>query len=181
MPFNQAKKYPSLLELMHLSAIERIVSLKRIFKRDIEDNQNFIFRKKPIRPIKMNDGQPAMDVLFQHLTHEATESTDENGRTHKSRNTFEIHRSMRLHWIKYLVDGKKTDGIEIFSVSERDTKHRKDVIKTYLYDINEKYIIVFEPHRSKLDYYLLSAYHLNKSYGEKMIKKKLKNRLSEVY
>ena len=88
---------------------------------------------------------------------------------------------MRLHWIKYLVSGKKSDELEIFSVSERDVKRRKDVIRTYLYDIKQKYIIVFEPHRSRIDYYLLSAYYLNNSFGEKMMKKKLKNKLSEVY
>ncbi len=181
MPFNQSKKYPELLELMHLSAKARIESLKKIFLRDIESNTNFIFLKKAIRPIKNSDGQSAMDVLFQHLTHEVVENIDENGKTHKSRSAFEINRSMRLHWIKYLVDGNKSDDIEIFSVSERDINRRKDVIRTYLYDIKQKYIIVFEPHRSGIDYYLLSAYYLNKSYGEKMLKKKLKKKLSEVY
>ena len=166
---------------MQLSSIARIESLKKIFVRDIELNSNFLFLNKVIRPIKNSDGQSAMDVLFQHLTHEIVENIDESGKKHKSRNAFEINRSMRLHWIKYLVCEKKSDEIKIFSVSERDVKRRKDVIRTYLYDIKQKYIIVFEPHRSRIDYYLLSAYYLNKSFGEKMMKKKLKNKLSEVY
>lgn len=181
MPFNQVKVYPEFLELLHLSEKQRMEVLRKIFIRDIESNQNFLFLRKPIRPIKKDDGQSAMDTLFQHLTHEETENTDGNGRTYKSRSVFEIDRSKRLHWVKYLVDEKKTDKIEIFSIKERDQQKRKDIIITYLYDVKQKYVIVFEPHRSKLDYYLLSAYYLNKPWGEKMMEKKMKRKLSEVY
>jgi len=180
MPINLSKKYPQLLELMHLSLEARIDSLRKIFMRDIENNINFRFLQKNIRPIKNEDGQPAMDTLFQHLTHESEKVTDDKGRFHKSRNVFDMDRSQRLHWIKYLTEMQKRENIEVFTVMERNQKDRKDVARTYLYDIEQKYVIVFEPHRSNLDYYLLSAYFLNKSYGEGQIKKKLKQKIPEI-
>ena len=180
MPHNLLKEYPQCLELLHLDNYNRIQSLKRIFKRDIEDNHNFIFNKKVIRPIKAKDGLTAMEVLFQHLTHESIVEK-RNGRNYSSRNVFEIERSKRLHWIKFLVDGNKRNNIEIFSVKERDKEKRKDVIKTYIYDIDQKYIIVFEPQRSNKDYYLLTAFYLDKPWGEKQMKKKLKKKLTELY
>lgn len=58
---------------------------------------------------------------------------------------------------------------------------RKDVIRTYIYDKEERYVIILEPQRSGKDYYLLTAYHLNQKRGKKQILKKLKNQLKEVY
>lgn len=181
MPFNLSKVYPELLELLHLDNRARIKSLRRIFERDIENNEKFIFNRKFIRPIKKDDGQSAMDTLFQHLTHEENVTEDENGRTYKSRNIFEIERSKRLHWIKYLIEHNKLSNIEIFSVKERDQKKRKDIIITYLYDTKEKYVIVLQPQRSNTDYYLLSAYFLNKSWGVKNMNKKLNKKLTELF
>ena len=68
MPTNLLKEYSELLEIMHLSEVERTSSLRSIFRRDIEDNPNLNFRAKIIRPIKGEE--PAMDLLFKYLTTE---------------------------------------------------------------------------------------------------------------
>ena len=44
-----------------------------------------------------------------------------------------------------------------------------------------KYVVVLEPQKSEQDYYLLTAYHLNKNWAVKQMKKKIKKKLSEVY
>ena len=41
MPFNLLKKYPELLEILHLGDKERKASLYRVYRRDIEDNEAF--------------------------------------------------------------------------------------------------------------------------------------------
>ena len=64
---------------------------------------------------------------------------------------------------------------------ERDQKKREDIIRTYIFDVDQNYIIVLDPQRSKRDYYLVTAYFLNKNYGAKKIKKLLKRRLPEVH
>lgn len=46
MPTNLLKTYPQLLEIDHLNEYQRTLSLKGIFKRDIEDNPGFVFRTK---------------------------------------------------------------------------------------------------------------------------------------
>lgn len=173
MPLNLLKKYPELLELGHLSVKERTESLQRIFKRDIEDNPNLKFREKKIRPIKGEE--PAMQILFSHLTTEENEI--ENGKVYKSR-VFEMHRSVRLHWIKFHIEERLREVIEVFSTEERIDG--RTTFRTYIYDIKQKYVIVLEPQRSRIDYYLLSAYYLNKPYGEKMINKKMKQRLPKL-
>jgi len=61
MPTNLIKIYNQLLEIVHLSEYERIVSLKRIFNRDISDNPGFNIRVKIIRPFKA-EGQSDMDL-----------------------------------------------------------------------------------------------------------------------
>ena len=55
MPFNLLKKYPELLEILHLEEKERKASLYRVYRRDIEDNETFKFREKRVYPIK-SDG-----------------------------------------------------------------------------------------------------------------------------
>ena len=55
-----------------------------------------------------------------------------------------------------------------------NNKKRK-VKKTYIYDTVEKYVIVLEQQRTNA-FYLLTAYHLNKEYGEKALLKKMKER-----
>ena len=178
MPLNLLKKYPQLLELGHMNQPQRTQSLQGIFKRDIEENPGLNFRSKTIRPIKGEE--PSMVILFRHLTTEEIEEEDENGRKFPKR-LFEIHRSQRLHWIRYHLEEKKKDNIEIFSVEERDQKKRKDIIRTYIYDMEQKYIIVLDPQRTQKDYYLVTAFYIDKEYGEKKIRKLMKKRLPELH
>jgi len=178
MPTNLLKTYPQLLELAHLNDHNRTLSLKGVFKRDIEDNPGLNFRTKIIRPIKGEE--PAMVLLFKHLTTTDTEETNEYGDTYNKR-VFEMDRSVRLHWIKYHFEERKKENMEVFSVEERDQKKRKDIIRTYIYDKEQKYIIVLDPQRSERDYYLVTAYYINKDYGEKKIKKLLKRKLPALY
>lgn len=178
MPLNLLKTYPQLLELGHLNEQQRTESLQRIFKRDIEENLGLNFRTKTIRPIKGEE--PAMVLLFRHLTTEKIEAEDENGKKYPRR-IFEMDRSQRLHWVKYHLEERKKENIEVFSVEERDQKKRKDIIRTYIYDKEQKYIIVLDPQRTQQDYYLLTAYYLNKDYGERKIKKLMKKKLPELH
>ncbi len=178
MPTNLLKVYPDLLDILHLANHARTNSLRGVFNRDIERNVNFKFRLKQIHPILI-DGEATMSTLFNHLTREEIVETNADGTFFKKR-IFEKDRSMRLHWIKYHIEETKKDNIEIFSIIERDLKKRKDVTNTYIYDLKEEYVIVLEPQRSGNDYYLLSAYYLNKEYGHKTMQKKLKKKLNEV-
>lgn len=179
MPLNLLKKYPDLLEIMHLPLHQRKVSLRKIFDRDITFNSKFTFRAKQIRPTK-KDGDASLDTVFNHLITEESEITDDDG-TKRWGREFEKDRSQRLHWLRPHIDGKIDAKIRIFSVSERDRRKRKDVIRTYIYNTDEKYVIVLEPQRSNFDYYLLSAYYLNKKYASKQMSKKLRKSLDEVY
>lgn len=178
MPLNLVKTYPQLLDLGHLNEQQRAESLQRIFKRDIEENHGLNFRTKTIRPIKGEE--PAMVLLFRHLTTEEIEVEDENGKKYPKR-FFEMDRSQRLHWVRYHLEERKKENVEVFSVEERDQKKRKDIIRTYIYNKEEKYIIVLDPQRTLRDYYLLTAYYLNKEYGEKKIKKLMKKRLPKLH
>ena len=115
MPLNLIKKYPELLDIVSLSERDRIKSLKGIFKRDIEDNEDFSFRTKIIRPIA-KEGQASMDTLFHHLT--TRKMVDNKGNKLKTR-SFDIHRSQRLHWIKFHTEEQKQEKVNIFSCLER--------------------------------------------------------------
>lgn len=178
MPLNLLKTYSQLLELVHLNEHQRSESLQRIFKRDIEENLGLNFRTKTIRPIKGEE--PEMVLLFRHLTTEDTEVEDENGKKYLKR-IFELDRSQRLHWVRYHLEERKMENVEVFSVEERDQKKRKDIIRTYIYDKEQKYVIVLDPQRTQKDYYLVTAYYLNKAYGEKKIKKQMKKKLPELH
>lgn len=178
MPLNLIKIYPQLLELAYMNGGQRIASLTAIFKRDIEDNPGLNFRTKIIRPVKGEE--PAMQLLFKHLTCEEIQEENVDGTTYPKR-VFEIDRSVRLHWIRYHIEERKKDNIEVFSIEERDQRKRKDIIRTYIYDVEQGYLIVLEPQRSDTDYYLLSAYYLNKEEGKKSIQKKLKKRLPDIH
>ena len=103
MPLNLIKRYPDLLELAQFNEYDRKISLMGVFKRDIEDNDSFSFRNKKVRPTK-KEGESSMQTLYNHLTTRNDE--DENGRKLKSR-SFEMHRSVRLHWIKYHIEELK--------------------------------------------------------------------------
>ena len=173
MPLNQIKTYPDLLELVHLSEKERTISLRKIFDRDITGNDSFIFREKQIRPLK-TDGELDLGRVFRHLT---TEEVQDSEAGHKKR-VFELHRSQRLHWLRPHIDETIEDKVIVFSVLEK--KKKKQKIITYVYNVTQKYVVVLEPQRSGTDYYLLTAYYLNRDYGVKMMDKKLKKKLPDV-
>lgn len=168
MPFNLLKVYNELLDIVILSPRDRIISLRRVFNRDIQDNPNFNFRGKPIDPT-VKDGEIPMDTLFSHLT---TKVIDEKTKERQ----FENDRSIRIHWIKYHVEESKAERMHIFSVKE------KGDIKTYIYDEDEKYVIVLELRNNRERYFLLTAYHLRgKDDKRDKILKKKKRALDEVY
>ena len=169
MPFNLTKKYPDLLDLM-MSEAENLKSLRGVFRRDIEENTNFLFRGDCIYPLK-REGQVSMDVLFNHLTRRGEDRVDGTYNKYKHR-VFEKERSERLHWIRYHIEEKSPNCIHVFTLKER-TKQGKNAIKTYIYDSGQKYVIILE-HQRKGGYYLLTAYYLSEEYGCKQIEKKLK-------
>lgn len=175
MPLNLIKTYPQLLEIAHMNEGQRNQSLQGVFRRDVVNNANFKFGGKQIRPTKQ-EGELPMQTLFRHLT--TREDKDKKGKRLGTR-SFEMVRSVRLHWIKYHIDGLKKDHVEVFSYEDRI--NRKDIIRTYIYDMDEEYVIILEPQRSGTDYYLLTAYHLNEPGGRKQIEKKKKKKLDDIH
>lgn len=167
MPLNLLKKYNELLEISAVSENQRTKSLRGVFDRDITNNAHFCFRAKQITPTPA-DGVIKMDTLFTHLT---TTIVDEATR----RREFDMYRSIRLHWVKYHVGESRKDNMLIFSVREPEGN------RTYIYDIDEKYVVVLEPLRNGKGYYLLSAYHLRgKDAQRDKFMKKYKRKLNEV-
>lgn len=179
MPLNLIKKYPDLLEIMHLNEYDRLKSLRPIFDRDIQNDEKLAFQTKIIRPIK-EDGQASFDTVFNHLIKKDVEVVDEATGKKFKRRVFEKDRAQRLHWVKFHLELKKKTNVEVFSTKERDTRKRKDVFRTYIYDTEQEYIVVLEPQNSGLDYYLLSAYHLNESWAPKNMRKKMKQKLPTI-
>lgn len=145
MPFNQIKKYNQLLDIIALNEHDKGRTLHLIFDRDITNNSNFKFRNKQVTPTPQ-EGKLEMDTLYTHLT---TVITDKKTR-HRE---FEMERSKRLHWVKFHIDQSKKDNMLVFSVKEKDGN------RTYIYDIDEKYVIVLEP-KSEKHYYLLTAFYV---------------------
>jgi len=178
MPTNLIKKYPELLEILHLDVHSRTKSLRGVFDHSIQNNPDFKFKTKQIFPIK-TDGEIDMARQFKHLTCEEILEEDETGKKIPKR-IFEKDRSLRLHWIKFHIDITAPLKIEVFSIIERDEKKRKDVTRTYIYDKKEKYVIVLEPLRECTAYFMLTAYYLNRQYAEKQMQNKLKKKLAEV-
>lgn len=171
MTLNLLKKYNELLDLASLSERDRISSVKRVFDRDIRDNPRFYFLNKPIFPTPRENGEVAMQNLFNHLTRKKQIGDIENHRS------FDMSRSQRLHWIRFHIEQKKKEDMLIFSVDEPQG------IRTYIYDIVEKYVIVLEPGRKYDSYYLLTAYHLEgkDEKRNKILSKYRKHRLPVVY
>lgn len=166
MSFNLIKVYNQLLEIGSFNETQRKKSLMGIFNRDVKNNPNFKFRTKQINPTP-KDGEFPLDTLFKHLT---TVIVDRKTRKRE----FERERSIRLHWIKHHINEKKKDEMLVFSTKE------KDGVRTYIYDKKEFYVIILEPYRNGLEYYLLTAYHLRGKNRYK-IENKYKRRLNEVY
>ncbi len=168
MPLNLLKVYNSLLELAALSEVQRTNSLKGVFRRDIEVNNNFKFRTKQIKPTTA-DGEYSMERLFRHLTTCITDKATKH-------REFEMARSMRLHWIRHHIEGRKQDNLYVFSVDEP-----RCGIRTYIYDRDENYVIVLEPLRNGTEYYLITAYYLEgKDTARDKMMRKYKRRLSRI-
>lgn len=178
MPINLIKQYPELLELVG-SLYDMRASLRRIYVRDVEDNPDFKFRGIPIHPIKAEEGQLEMVMTFAHLTTREYEQSDENGSPLPPKREFDIKRSRRLHWINHHVHERTPENIQVFTVIEWDKKKHQDVTHTYIYDMVGKYVIVFDRRQQK-DFRLLTAYYLDEPYAEKMMKKKMKKKLTDV-
>ena len=179
MPLNLIKCYPHLLELIHMNEYDRRNSLKGIFDRDITNHPNLCCINKKIRPTKV-DGVTDLDRVLRHLTTHHVDRVDESGKTYKARE-FERHRSERLHWLLGHLEFTIQDEVDVFSTEERDNRKRKTVVRTYLFNETQRYVIVLEPQKSGRDYYLITAYHLNKSYGLKAIKKRRKKKLDQIH
>ncbi len=179
MPLNLTKQYSDLLEISHLNEQERTLSLRRIFDRDIANNPNFRFRAKEIHPLK-SAGEINMEQLFAHLTTHTEVIVDEQTGKERKRRSFEPDRSLRLHWILHHIEERKPELLTIFSTEERDIKHRQTIVRTYIYDKTQKYVIVLEPQRNRNNYYLLTAYYLNRPEGLKKIGKLQKHKLADV-
>ncbi len=167
MPFNLLKRYNELLDLGALNETERKKSLLGVFNRDFAGEQ-ITFRQKTITPTPI-DGVIKMNTLFNHLI---TVMTDKTTRKRE----YDRHRAVRIHWVKHHLEEKKKDNIYVFSVKEREG------IRTYIYDKDEKYVIVLEPLRKKDEYYLLTAYYLTgkDSKRDKIMSKYNKRRLDKV-
>jgi hypothetical protein len=175
MPFNLIKTYNQLLEIAHLDEQQKNKSLYAIFKRDIEDNETLNFRGKKIWPIKSD--QPAMQTLYSHLTC-ISEKVEEGDRVYKRR-IFDHHRSVRLHWVLYHLLERKAEGVKVFSAEERIDG--RDVKRTYIYDVDEKYIVVLEPQKTGNDYYFITAHYLYEKWGTKAMAKRLKHALPDIH
>ncbi len=174
MPLNLYKEYPELLDLHPIDHSRREKSLMSIFKRDIEDNNNFCFREKAIAPYN-KEGDEQMLRLFHHLT--TTEDKGPKG-NNSGKRSFEMDRSVRLHWVKTRINDSKNEGVEVFSYNDKKKKNRNDVIRTYILDTKEDYVVILEPR--KTDYFLITAYYLNEEWGKSNIIKKLKKKEDKV-
>jgi len=169
MPLNLLKKYNELLEVASMTEPQRRKSLKGVFDRDITNNPDFTFRAKKLNPTPA-DGQDTMERLFTHLTTKIVDPAI-------NKREFEMARSIRLHWIRHHIEEKKSDNMLVFSVTEPKVA----TARTYIYDRDEKYVIVLEPMRNKNEYYLLTAYHVEgKDAARDKIMKKYKRRLPNV-
>jgi hypothetical protein len=166
MPLNQIKTYNQHLDLSGLNPQQRGTSLKAIFDRDFTNKQPIMFNNKTVIPCPLN-GAIEMDTLFAHLT---TVIVDKK----INRRDFDIQRSKRLHWVRFHIDLKKTSNMLVFTVKEPSG------LRTYLYDDDEKYVIVFEPRVKANIYFLLTAYHLEgKDAQRDKIKRKYARRIAE--
>lgn len=171
---NLLKVYNALLDVDALSPKERILSLRRVFDRDIPNNAKFGFRGKKIYPIP-TDGQDKIDLLFAHLTTKVIDPQTKH-------REYDRPRSIRLHWIKFHIEERKHDDMLVFSTINGREK------RTYIYDVKEKYVIVLEPKSAKREngqiyryYYFLTAYPLEgKDAKRNKIEKLYARRIDEI-
>ena len=179
MPTNQIIQYPDLLQLLDLPVDKRASPLRMVFDRDVTNNASLCFRGKRVYPIK-SDGELEMSREFRHLV--TKEYNADPGRS------IDMQRAMRLHWIRPHIEEKVSDAhVEVFSVKERFKKYNMDVIRTYIYNVDKKYVVVLEPKERTLPdgtifkyYFLLTAYYLDYEYAPKQMEKKMKQKLPSV-
>lgn len=166
MPLNLIKIYNQLLDIVGMDVRQRAESLMRIFKRDFVENAP-VFLHKSIYPTPA-DGKDKMENLFHHITTHVVDRTTR-------KREFEMERSVRLHWIRHHLEQRKPDNMLIFSVKEPEGN------RTYIYDRDERYVIILEPLRVGDAYYFITAYPLEgKDDKRNKIEKKYKRRLEEV-
>lgn len=84
----------------------------------------------------------------------ATANTTEITAKQTRKREFDIHRSIRLHWVKFHIKMGAPDNIVIFSCLDPEGK------RTYIHDKQENYVIVLEPKRNLNQYYLLTAFYI---------------------
>ncbi|MCK4344604.1 MAG: hypothetical protein KAX05_04900, partial [Bacteroidales bacterium] len=75
--------------------------------------------------------------------------------------------------LKYHIEERKTNSVLKFSLKEPHG------YRTYIYDRDQKYVIVLEPYRNNLEYYLLTAYYL-KGRNVKKMENKYRRKLSDL-
>jgi len=168
MPLNLTKKYNQLLEIASYNESQRKTSLLAIFERDFVTKVPILFLKKEVVPTPQ-DGAIKIGTLFTHLT---TVVIDQTTRKRE----FDFHRSIRIHWVKFHLEQRKKEDVYIFSTKE------KEGMRTYIYDKQEKYVVVLEPLRNGTSYYLLTAYHVRGKDAERnKFMKKYKRREMIVY
>ena len=169
MPLNLTKKYNELLDILGMPERDRTASLRAVFNRDIQNNPAFSFMGKPIYPTPKEDGMVAMDNLFNHLTRKEVDKEERH-------REFDYQRSARLHWINHHVRQSKKERMLYFSAED------SRCVRTYIYDMDEKYVIVLEPRRNGRSYYLLTAYHLEgkDAARNKIVNKYRKRRLATI-
>ena len=167
MPLNLTKIYNQHLDITGMGEHQRLSSLRRVFDRDFQESVPF-FKQKPIYPTPSNDGTIPMDILFAHLT---TQVTDKKTRKRE----FELERSKRLHWVRFHLDSKKQNNMLIFSVKEPEGN------RTYIYDQDEKYVVIIKPLLNCQSYYLLTAYYIEgRDDKRNKIEKKYDRRLDVI-
>jgi hypothetical protein len=168
---NLTKIYSALLDFLGLSDIQRTQSLKRIFVRDIEENEYLIFKTKRVHPIKGEE--PQMQNTFTHLTTHSIDVREENGNTYKKR-VYENERSVRLHWVCPHIQEGISDALEVFSVDDGDK------IRTYIYNRVQRYVVILEPRKNGQTYFLITAYILE-SRNVLKIENKMKRKLPNIH
>ncbi|SHO63030.1 hypothetical protein [Algoriphagus zhangzhouensis] len=167
MPLNLLKEYNNLLDLIGMDTPSKYRSLRGVFDRDFIHSSQPTFIGKPVFPTP-KEGLDIVDILFAHLT---TVIVDKKER----RREFDLQRSLRLHWVRFHLDQRKTEDILVFSVKEPEG------IRTYIYDRPEKYVVILEPLKKTTGYYLLTAYYVEgRDAKRNKFEKKYKRRLQDV-
>ena len=141
-------------------SVKEYKNLKGLKKENLRDN--------------MTNMELVLNMLAETSSTEISKSKNEKGFMEAQDSVIEGGNIARV--AREQLERKTPLNIDVFTVEERDSKKRK-VKKTYIYDKVEKYVIVLEQQRTPA-FYLLTAYHLDKEYGEKALLKKMKKRIA---